>query len=591
MRRLSPLFALLTLFTIPTLASAQSTRLRLEAIDGDQAQVGELFAVSLSIQGEASGQLQEPDWGAQGWSVRQRSTQRSFMMGMGASRSETTYTLYLEPLKQGRLTIGPFSVESSRGRVSSNTLQITVAERAPAQRGVDGLAFIRWERAGDEAKALWLGERVRVDLYLYTERSYRLAGFRVGELKLDGFLNEQIEDEVDPQLVRIGRNVYRRQRVVAYHLYPLEVGGLDLAPVEVELGLQRGFRQRSLRLAGEALSFTVRSRPAPPTGAPTVIPVGALSLRVMTDRRKLNEDDALQLTIISELNGLLKNTPELEPPSLEGWRVFPSKSRVQEVNRGGERYQQRIQRWLLKPLRSGRLEIPKLSLDFFDPTNGQYQRAESAPLIIQVRPSQRALNEKNHSPSPPATTNSPRRDQENNPNQLRESGQTPLHQLRIELKQETPLSRLSPTARLIGLFTPPLLTLFFLLFGRWSRRERIESSPKQQRRLERRALQRLFQSPPRESELGYTLISRHLIAYLAAWTESRLSEGDPELLDQMLEARGVPPKLRERIRAELENANFARFAPYEQPAQALTEALERALSIIDALERYREETR
>jgi hypothetical protein len=93
--------------------------------------------------------IQDINWEEQGWSVSSRSQSTSMSIVNGQRDITISYRYRIKPLKAGVLKLGPFTSQVNGVQIQSNELSITVNEGAPkvapAERGVNQIAFMRWE--------------------------------------------------------------------------------------------------------------------------------------------------------------------------------------------------------------------------------------------------------------------------------------------------------------------------------------------------------------------------------------------------------------------------------------------------------------
>ena len=201
---------------------------------------------------------------------------------------------------------------------------------------------------------------------------------------------------------------YRVQRLVGYRLIPLQAGSRSLPQVSMVIELSSVRRRRGGIFGGQELvpwgevkaesgPFSLAVRALPEQGRPKGFnrtSVGATSLSAKLSQRRIRADSGVDLTIETKTTGLLENFAPIEVINLDDFEVYPGQTRtVSSPDSSGRSSRnsnfrapisKRIQTFLLRPKKTGRLKVPSISLNYFDPNTESYRTAKTIPLSVRV---------------------------------------------------------------------------------------------------------------------------------------------------------------------------------------------------------------
>ena len=333
--------------------------------------------------------LIEPSWSEQGWQVLGRSQMTQMQIINRSTSLEVTYTYQLRPTRKGRLSIGPFKGAGTARGLVSNTVKVQVSDKAPPRSQAEKqknnqYAQINWKVDKQE---VWLGERIDASLIVYVRNKLRLTDLSVPDINLQGFWAEEADPPRRSPFVSLQGVTYSQKVIKRDLLTPLKAGELSLPSFDVDLVVgTHSFFTETQEVPQTVPPLKIKVKALPPNApkgfrGPTV---GQVQVQAMLDRKRVRADEGVQLNIKTTTTGLLANTPAIELPYIEGLKIFPPTERTNTQNYGGKIRSVRTQTWLIKPERSGRFVIPKVSLPFFDPRRGEYDFAKSRSLNFNV---------------------------------------------------------------------------------------------------------------------------------------------------------------------------------------------------------------
>jgi BatD DUF11 like domain len=379
MRRLLMLILLLALAA--PLAAAETARAWL---DRDTVQMGD----TLTLNVETTESTSEPDFSAlqADFELLNRSSSTSVSIVNGSTASTQLWAVGLRPRREGKLTIPPIVVGSSKTQPVSLTVGAAPAV-ATSQAGDD--FFIE---VSADPLAVYVQQQVRVTVKFFY--AINLTDGGVEELSAADAVVQKLGQDRGYDTERAGRRyrvLERRYAVSAeksgtLQLPALTFRGRALAgndPNALFFGRGRAVTTRS-----DALSIAVQPRPAAAGQGPW-LPAQSLELRSegldAATRGKVGEPLTLTLTTVAQGLGF-EQLPELNLPEIEGAEVYPDKSVTRSRESGGWIIGERSRKFAIVPKRPGTLHIPAVALDWWDAGKNQSAQAQTSGIDIEVDP-------------------------------------------------------------------------------------------------------------------------------------------------------------------------------------------------------------
>ncbi len=504
--------------------------------------------------------------------------------------NRTQFQLQLQPVRVGQLQVGSFVLKLDGQELKSDPITVTVTGQgssAPGNpdqgdsagepsEGEDPIAFLEWEVTPREA---YIGQELKVKLYAYVTTRLMLEQIEPGSFDFSGFWTVDAinRGRNRSSTVQRGQGLYTRTELAAYHLFPIRAStpekevALPALPAALQLREASFFsRGRPIKIDRTAAPVAIDVKPLPTNGRPSNFAgpaVGRLKLEAGIDRRKTSIEDGIQLTVTTQIDGLINNVPELTLPDIPGFRVFPPSSDVKSGVEGQSVRGKRRQTWLLKAQKPGKLTIPELTLPYFNPLTGAYAVAKTQKFQIEV-----TGEAKDAAPDPQEKPT------------VADAAQLSLHGVRVnaDLSQNDPRAYRSPLflATLLG---APMLLLFVIAGQKWHAKRTATQSSRQAKgaaAYAHRALQKLNCSDPD----AHSQIARIINDYLEKRFEQSFNGLTHQKLRLALEAHRIAPKTIDALQNELDHCDFARFAPQSAGSSAADEARDRADRLIAQIE-------
>ena len=360
----------------------------------------------------------------------QRPMQFSFSFGARTTvRASTIYMFQLRPERAGVLVIKPVRAELDGVVKTSQPVRITVsagsgsvpqpnapdpnaqadpnAQSSPQTNNqqpqgnvqqpqgnvqdntqFDPVAFIR---TVVDNPTPYEGEQVTVTIYLYVRDRLQANPAIKTEPTTDGlWLHDLLSPQRQPEPSRqlVGDTVFTAYPLRRFAAFPLHAGDVTIGPLAISIDTASVFdifgprRRNTIERSG--LPTVLHVKPLPAAGRPQgEIAVGRFQLAAKLDRNQAATGDAVTLTATVTGDGNIR-TVQLAPPALPGMEILAPevKDIIEAPNDlvGGTREY----RWLLVARQPGRITIPALTLQTFDPRSGHYRAASTQPMSLEV---------------------------------------------------------------------------------------------------------------------------------------------------------------------------------------------------------------
>lgn len=434
---------------------------------------------------------------------------------------------------------------------------------------------------------VYVGEQVTASWRLYTQSDI-LKYRSLAEPKTEDFWAEDLF--VPSGSLAWDRQVIKGQEyavalLLKKALFPLKAGTLTITPLQAEATTLQSAFYANASADRSSQALTVQVMPLPVAGRPAGFlssNVGQLSLAGAVDRTRVQAGDAITWRLTIHGTGNLRNVqlPSMDQVSgLDAFKVYDPTTKVTLIP-GDVVSGEKVYTYLLMPIRGGKVTLPSIALPYFDPQTGKYAVSKTEPVEIEV------VGDPTHLTGSPASGAT----QENVlAQQIR-----PIHdraRLRVQVGERLFRGRLA----LILLAIPPVLWLLVLIGDALRRRLLRETARSKRRRVRRSARRRLrvaeyhIKAARPSAFFGECarVIYEHLEYRLGAKVESlTLTELRPHL-----EARGFSKETAEAVVKELENCDFARFAPSASGPGEMRAALRRVRLLLGLIEKARPEDR
>jgi len=337
-------------------------------------------------------------------------TQSVRIIGSQVERSHTWIRNYRIRAKEaGEFTLGPVrcTVAGSVYETGSSAIHVQAETQKPPGGGRSGLLdFFQRDplNRGDDRvqvyvetlfdkKSAWVGEGVVQYVDIHASRP-RILGVQFAQVSRDGFweiLPEKYEQSRPLRYTRDGKEWYRYRYAVAY-LFPLTGDDRVLPPFGVRVDYNQ-FWTRTQVFQTDPLRLQVRPLP-PDTGRDFSGAVGNFTLAgdFDEDGEDFAQDKALTLVLTASGYGNIRSLQAPVFSETADFRIMPPQRNTEVRIQDGRVYGRQIFRYLIYPLRIGKMRLPEARLRAFDPVQGRYYDLVYTSPILDIAPPRGGLN-------------------------------------------------------------------------------------------------------------------------------------------------------------------------------------------------------
>ncbi len=544
------------------------------------------LGVTLTLEG-AYDAYREP--GFDDFEVVNRGQSSRITMINGRIDRSLTLSYRVVPKHPGALTIGP-AAALRNGRVVARSKPVTVrvtspqdpASAPPGQRptaqGLAGKPFFLL--ASTQRDTYYVGEPFVLSWDLYFRRDVNVESWElVRAPKLDGLLVEELLDPANPPRVRDRRVGSRLMRVAPRSIQlatPLRAGAVTVGSMTGRIRVGDLFRMQRRTIRSRPFTLTIKPLPEegrPEGFQPSHIGTFNLSSRVSDHTgatpKRLRTGERLVLTVTVSGTGNLVGVkpPEILDPAGR-FSVTPSSTEDHIDKDAAGVHGDRTFEYLLTPTKPGSFSTPEVRFAFFDPRKGAYR-------VAQV-------------PGTPVTVQGPEIRRDEGGAAYEGEDIAPLFEgVSIRPHSRRPFA----ATPLFWIFVALPLAGLLLVETRYRLRRRAAADPqgRRYRGAHSNARKRLRAAEQAARDGLVKDFYGQLARALSGVVEERANLPVTGMTHDELRARmldvGYGAPLVDRVITELENCDFARFAPAASADAQMRENLARVRGLIDELAR------
>ncbi len=518
--------------------------------------------------------------------IVRRGTQRgqSFQMNFGSAprvQLSTTYTYLLQPKKPGKAKIGAASARIGNEMKSTEPIFIEVTGKAgpgqkpgqqaptpaiPQPQDNKGRSDPVMLRVVPDKFEAFVGEQVVLSVFLLSR--VELSDVQsLTQPQLEGVLLERDDkprQNLQPKIQRYGGEEYQVFEIARYALFALREGKVNVGAFATEAQAGGLFFSQGRSYRVSSLPIEIEAKPLPQTGRPSGF--SQMNVGDFQFGAQLVGNDRAQVGKPVTLRVIAAGTGNVSKLTLPAPRLSAKLKAYDPETKSEQKFDQgslagRIQRdYLFVPNEPGEHLIPPLVFNWFDPKTGTYKEAKSQPFSIQVGGESVAA-----APNEPAQAAKASGDGRN------------LHAIRFSAKIKD--DRPAPARTIfvwIGSATSALAALAVVL-GRFQRREK--SKAEIARDAKANAQRGIKKARTLQGEAFYAELARVARVYLSERYGISIGVGRDGLRAAMIK-EGVDEAAIDRLLTELDNCDFARFAPGGHLAREAEQAGERLEQVI-----------
>jgi hypothetical protein len=390
------ILAIILIGLIPALAAAEiSVDLKL---DRSEMILTDSVQLVVSVSGSRDTGAEPVIQGLENFRVNPGGTSSRIEFINGKMSSGMEYTYFIQPRQTGTYQIGPASVQINGKTYSSNRAALRVLKPDADQRADGGPIFLKAELSN---QTVYVEEQTVYTLKLYLRRNVRNINLNLPETEHLAF--KQLAKPVEYRSTQGGQEYQVIE--VRYAVVPSKAGTFQIEPAQMSMTVleprprsNRGFLDdpfstfssgRPLTVAGDSLQLTVRSLPTEGKPADFSGLVGKFTMWSKLEPVTLKAGESATLTVAVSGQGNINRIPDLKMPELDHIKVYADQPVLESSPDPAGQRGSKTMKWALVPERDGRLEIPPVTVSFFDTENQTYKTLRSSVYTLAVLPGEK----------------------------------------------------------------------------------------------------------------------------------------------------------------------------------------------------------
>jgi hypothetical protein len=395
----SKVFLWISALLILTVGTAWSADIQVTAsVDKQELTLEDSINFSIVVEGTRSTpspQLPPLD----SFKVRPRGSSSSFRIINGARSSSVTYNFTLFPKEAGTFTIGPATVKIEGGEYRTTPIILIVKEPS----AIPNASKEVFAEMVVSNKKPYVHEQVTATLRIY--HRVEIRNLRAN-IEFSGFREETLNEPA--QNTRIVNGIRYLSYEISTALFPLRPGQVEIPASIIELDQvdrSRGdqppgsfdpFGQGSIfnnfgrlkhkTLRTKPVTLDVQSLPQKNRQQSFSNLVGDFIISAQLSRTEVEVGDTTTLTVTVSGQGNVKDISQPSPQWGDDFKVYEDQSEYRQTTGARSISGEKIYIYALVPLKPGKLRVPTILLNYFDPTKGEYVSIQTQALFLAVSP-------------------------------------------------------------------------------------------------------------------------------------------------------------------------------------------------------------
>jgi hypothetical protein len=360
--------------------------------------VGEEFQLTFTAGGNSSG-FKAPNFiGLRKISGPNKSTSSSMQIinNKVSSSKTTSYTYYLTPLSEGKVTIGSASIKIEGKKSQTEPITINVKKADPNKKSGFNISDNVKVKASVSKTNLYQGEQISVTYKLYSK--INLTDISISEFpELNGFWKEKIETNSKGEVKVIDGIKYNVWDVSKSILTPQKSGELIIDPMKLDItvqlktgnssrdffGMFNNYKTVVEEIKSKKIIIKVKDLPPNPPNSFNGA-VGNFKLKSSIDKNNIKTNTALNFKLELSGSGNLNLIDEIPVKLSDDFEIFdPQKENKSFISKNGTAGKI-IFNHLIIPRFQGQYTIPSQEFTFFDTKSKKYKTLSTDLHTINV---------------------------------------------------------------------------------------------------------------------------------------------------------------------------------------------------------------
>jgi len=364
-------------------------------LDQSEMRLTDSVQLTVTVSGSRDSESTPDIQGLQNFDVRPGGTSSRIEFINGKISSGVDYTYFIQPQKIGTFQIGPARVLIDGKPYTSNRAKLRVVKPAGGKSAESNPIFLTAELSDD---TVYVEEQTNYTLKLYLRRNVRNINLSLPQT--ENLIFKQIAKPAEYRSTRDGQNFQVVE--VRYAVVPSRAGSYAVDPAKMSMTVLQSNRKSNRRFfddpfssfsSGRPLSVTSKSvqlrvRPLPQEGKPPDFSglVGKFNIRSKLEPISLKTGESATLTVSVSGQGNVNRIPDLKIPQLSHIKIYADKPVLESTQDSNGTKGSKTMKWALVPEKDGRLEVPPVTISFFDTQSHRYKTLKSANYTLSVLP-------------------------------------------------------------------------------------------------------------------------------------------------------------------------------------------------------------
>lgn len=310
-----------------------------------------------------------------------QSTSTSIVNG-SMSNAKNVYYIIM-PKETGQFTLQA-KLEYDGKTYTTNMLTVNVSEASSDVQGDAGNLFLKTLLSNE---MIYFGQKAVLSYELFSRLNIENYGF-LDSITMDGFIAEDLpEDQLKAGYVYINDNKYVKYDARQMLLSPIKTGTYTIPSYNFQVNVSTGdFFSSSKPVYLQTNPVTLTVNPLPTENQPADFSgvVGTLHVDSSYSKQELNYGDSLTLHVTASGNCNLDSLDKIFNHTIPGFSVYETQKNVEEGIENNQYHASRDFEIILIPEGNGELTIDPVSISYFDPATGTYEKAEIPGTTVMV---------------------------------------------------------------------------------------------------------------------------------------------------------------------------------------------------------------
>ncbi|AOT07935.1 BatD family protein [Pseudoalteromonas luteoviolacea] len=343
------------------------------SVDKNPVLVGEYFTLTIEANGKVSGQMPDTSAISKNFVTGPISTSSRTQIVNGSMSSATSWQMQVMSRSAGEFTIPAFDISGTKSQPIN--LRVVARESDESQQKD---VFVTTELSPES-------------LYVQQAALYTVKLF-IGKDLLDAQMTQPMMDEGSITPMGQQEESYevldgRRYRVITrkYLVQPQKSGSFTIEGPIFNGQVREGYRRMAVSAVGDAIDIEVKPIPDDYRGAWLPSELVNLAEEWQPEDKQVIVGSPITRTFTLTALGITKEQmPDLDIPSVDGFRIYPDETDRNQMARDGRVISQMVASYALLPQKPGKYTLPEIQLPWFNTVINRIQYATLPARTIEV---------------------------------------------------------------------------------------------------------------------------------------------------------------------------------------------------------------